>query len=370
MASVGDRPAVAIAHDYLTQRGGAERVVLAIHRAFPEATIHTTLYDPDATYPEFRDAHIEVTPLNRIGALRRDHRLALPLLAAAVGRTHIDADVVVASSSGWAHGFHTSGRMLVYCHSPARWLYLTDQYVGRSPWRSPRGVAALAVRTPLVRWDRRAAARADHYWANSTVVRDRIRTVYDIDAQLLYPPYGIDLQGPSEPPAEAPDGEFHLLVARLMPYKNVDQVLAAYAGRTEQLLIVGDGPQRDALRELAPANVTFAPYLDDVHLRWCYQHSTALIAASYEDFGLTILEAAAHGTPAVALRAGGFLDSVREGVTGVFFDEPTAPAIVGALDRLTDNGFDADVIRAHAATFGEDRFAQRLRDDVRRLSSP
>ncbi|MBO1765221.1 MULTISPECIES: glycosyltransferase [unclassified Allobranchiibius] len=357
-------PTVAIAHDYLTQRGGAERVVLAMHRAFPEAPIYTTLYAPDRTFPEFRDANIVMTGLNRMAPLRREHRFALPLLAATVGRTHIPADVVIASTSGWAHGFRTDGRMLVYCHSPARWLYLTDQYVGRASWRSPRGLAALAVRTPLIRWDRAAAARADHYWANSRVVQTRIHDVYGIDAELLHPPYGIDVTGPMARPPQVPPEPFHLLVARLLPYKNVDQVLAAYVGRSERLLVVGDGPMRDQLRRAAPPNVAFAPQLDDAHLRWCYAHASALLAASYEDFGLTILEAAAFGTPAVALRAGGFLDSVREDVTGVFFDEPTSMAISRALDRLSEQEFDPEVIAGHAATFGEARFAERLRQSV------
>lgn len=284
-----ERPVVAIAHDYLTQRGGAERVVLAMHRAFPEATIYTSLYAPDTTFPEFRDVRIVTSELNRVAPLRRDHRKALPFLALAASGMRIEADVVIASSSGWAHGFRTSGKLLVYCHSPARWLYLTDQYLGDAAKLSPRRLAALALRQPLVRWDRRAAARADYYFANSRVVQERVREVYAIEAELLHPPYGLDDTGPAQRPPQAPDGRFHLLVARLLPYKNVDQVLAAYTGRPERLLVVGDGPQRGPLVEAAPPNVSFAPRLDDAHLRWCYQHTDALVAASFEDFGLTIL---------------------------------------------------------------------------------
>ena len=102
-------PRIAIAHDYLTQRGGAERVVLSLSRAFPEATIHTLFYEPEQTYPEFRELDIRVSPLNRIGPFRRDPRLAFPLLAPVASRLKIDADVVIASSSGWAHAFPTSG---------------------------------------------------------------------------------------------------------------------------------------------------------------------------------------------------------------------------------------------------------------------
>ena len=127
---VNKRPRIAIAHDYLTQRGGAERVVLSMARAFPESPIYTTLYEPELTYPEFTDLDIRVSRLNAIGVLRRNHRLALPVLSLASSMINIDADIVVVSSSGWAHGFSTRGRKLVYCHSPARWLYQRETYLG------------------------------------------------------------------------------------------------------------------------------------------------------------------------------------------------------------------------------------------------
>src|SRR6478735_5976036 len=187
-----DRPRVAIAHDYLTQRGGAERVVLALHRAFPEATIHTTLYDPDGTYPEFADARVVVSPLNHIGALRREHRAALPLLPYAVSRLRVDADVVVASSSGWAHGVPTTGRKIVYCHAPARWLYQADAYLGDAAGRSTKARALDVLSGWLSRWDRRAAASADVYLAKSTVVRERIAAAYGIDATGVAPPPRVD----------------------------------------------------------------------------------------------------------------------------------------------------------------------------------
>ena len=123
------RPTVAIAHDYLTQRGGAERVVLTLRKAFLDASIHTTLYDPDSTYPEFAEAEVITSPLNRVPALRADHRRALPLLAPAASRMRVEADVTIVSSSGWAHGFDIPGRSIVYCYSPARWLYDTERYL-------------------------------------------------------------------------------------------------------------------------------------------------------------------------------------------------------------------------------------------------
>lgn len=358
-------PVVAIAHDYLTQRGGAERVVLAMLRAFPKATIYTTLYDPDGTFPEFRDANIVVSPLNRIGALRRHHRRAFPFLAMASSRMHIPADVVLASSSGWAHGFHSTGRTIVYCHTPARWLYLTEQYLGDATRYSLRRAVLRALAPALTRWDRRAAARADRYIANATGVSERIRRVYGRKAPVLLPPQSVDTQGASEAMPELErflgGGENFLLVSRLLPYKNVAQVVAAFRetpGR--RLVIVGDGPMRDALTRDLPRNVRLVSGVSDAQLRWLYARSTALIAPSHEDLGLTVLEAAAWGKPALALRAGGYLDTVIEGVTGCFFPAPTTEAIRHAINGFRSDAWDSEIIRAHAATFSEDRFAAAL----------
>ena len=158
------RPRVAIAHDYLTQRGGAERVVLPCTAPSRRRRSTRLLYDPDSDVPGVPRRPVVTSPINRVGALRRDHRAALPLLPYAVSQLRIDADVVVASSSGWAHGVPTPGRKIVYCHAPARWLYQSDRYLGapaRSQGRRPRHAGWLR------RWDRRAAASADPYLANS-----------------------------------------------------------------------------------------------------------------------------------------------------------------------------------------------------------
>ncbi len=367
------RPPVAIAHDYLTQRGGAERVVLAMHRTFPEATIHTTLYDPDGTYPEFRDARIVTSPLNRVGRLRHSHRAALPFLAPASSRLHVDADVVVASSSGWAHGFDMTGSSLVYCHAPARWLYQPAEYLGGAPSTSPKRLALTALRPFLLRWDRRAAARADRYLCNSRVVRDRIAEAYGITAEVVPAPVGIDTSGAAEPiPAltDWADDGYLLVVSRLLPYKNVDRVLEAVRGLDERLVVVGAGPEREALSDVLPANARIVSDLTDGEMRWAYAHATALVAPSLEDYGLTPIEAGAWGRPTLALRAGGYLDTVAEGVSGMFFDVPTPEAIRAAVVANRDRSWDAAAIRAHLEQFTEARFAERLRAEVTGLLHP
>ncbi len=364
------RPRVAIAHDYLTQRGGAERVVLALHRAFPDAPIHTTLYNPAGTYPEFRDAHVVVSPLDRVAPLRCRHRAALPLLPYAVSRLPVDADVVIASSSGWAHGVPTTGRKLVYCHAPARWLYQAEAYLGGPLHRSLEGNGLRLLSGWLRRWDRRAAASADRYLANSTVVGERITAAYGIEADVVPPPYGVDAEQRQAPVAALADWArqgYLLVVSRLLPYKNVDVAIDAVRGRRERLVVVGSGPLAGQLRATAPDNVRVLSDLTDAELRWTYAHARTLVAPSLEDFGLTPLEAAAFGVPTLALRGGGYLDTIDEGVNGSFFEEPTPGAVLAAIVADRGRHWDDEAIRAHAARFSEARFHERIHAEVDRL---
>lgn len=365
-------PRIAIAHDYLTQRGGAERVVLSLARAFPDAEIHTLFYAPKQTYPEFRNMRIRTSGLNHIEVLRKDPRIALPLLAAASRSMRIDADVVVASSSGWAHAFPTTGRKVVYCHSPARWLYLPDDYLGQAGALDPKRLAVAALGPSLRRWDRRAALDAHRYLANSTVVRERIRRVYGIDAPTLFPPFSPDIAVGTRDsiPAlagwagkDGSAGGHHLVVSRLQPYKHVDRVLEAYRTLPEhRLLVIGRGPEKARLEAMAPANVRLVEGLSDAQMRWAYGNAQLLVAASHEDFGLTPLEAGAHGVPTLALRAGGYLDTVVDGETGAFFDAPEPAPIAAAVRAAATHPWDAARVREHVAAFAEDVFIERIRE--------
>jgi glycosyltransferase involved in cell wall biosynthesis len=365
------RPTIAIAHDYLTQRGGAERVVLAMHRAFPDATIYTTLYAPDRTFPEFRNARIVTSALNDVRPLRRHHRSALPLLPLAARSMRITEDVVLASSSGWAHGFSASGRRLVYCHAPARWLYQTEAYLGGPQSRSLRGWVLMTLAPWLKRWDRRHAMSADSHLANSRVVRDRMRDTYGVEAQVVHAPHSMDASAWQEPVRKladwAEDG-YYLVVSRLLPYKNVDAAIEALRGLHERLVVVGAGPLRRVLERRLPPNVRLLSGLSDAQLRWVYAHSQALIAPSLEDYGLTPLEAAAYGRPTLALGAGGYLDTVVSGRTGLFFPAPTVEAIRAAVVENRGRRWSAATIRRHAEQFSEPVFHERLREAVAELS--
>jgi glycosyltransferase involved in cell wall biosynthesis len=351
--------AVALVHDYLTQPGGAERVVLSLGRAFPRAPLYTSLYEAETTFPQFSELDVRTMPLDRIGLLRRRHRLALPTLAPAFSRLNVPADVAVCSSSGWAHGAHVEGRKVVYCHAPARWLYQGDRYLRRAGLAGR--LALQGLRRPLERWDRRAAASADRYLANSTATARQIERVYGIEAEVVHPPVSLDTRGGTSE-VEGVEPGYVLSVARLLPYKNVDRVAAAFRLLPdERLVVVGTGPELENVRAAAGSNVVLLGAVQDAELRWLYEHASALVSASYEDFGLTPLEVAAFGKPTAALRFGGFLDTVLEGETGVFFDTPSPRAIAEAISDVLRRTWDDALIRSHAASFSEERFGERMR---------
>lgn len=353
---------VAIAHDYLTQRGGAERVLLSMLGAFPDAPVHTSLYRQEGTFPGFASADVRTLPIDRFSLLRRHHRLAFPFLASSFSSQTVDADVVLCSSSGWAHGIRTTGRKVVYCYSPARWLY-GDTYLGGGR-KLLAGPALAAARAGLVRWDRRNAAGANCYLTSSTVVRDRIRETYGIEAEVLPPPHSLDASLPQRAVPTVEPG-FFLIVARLLAYKNVGAVVDAFAALAgERLVVVGTGPETARLRRLGGPNVAFVGQAHDDELRWLYANCTAVISAGYEDYGLTPIEAASFGRPAVVLAAGGFLDTVVEGETGVFFEEPCAAAVAGAVREVLATSWSEAAVKAHAGHFGEAAFWRRLRQVV------
>lgn len=361
-------PALAIVHDYLTQPGGAERVVLTLASAWPEASIHTSLYDPEGTFPEFSRVAVVTSPLNRIGPLRHRHRLALPLLAPAFSRMVVESDVALCSSSGWAHGVQAHGRKVVYCHTPARWLYQADRYLEE---RSGATAGALALLAPgLRRWDQQAARSADRYLVNSRVVADRVATIYGIDAEVVPPPVDIDVGATQDPDPSIEPG-FLLCVARLLPYKNTEAVVEALNRLpAERLVLAGSGPLVEQLRQRAPANVTVTGRVSDARLRWLYRNCSGLLAASYEDFGLTPIEAARFGQPTVALHWGGFLDTIVEGETGVYFAEPTPDLIAEGVRKLRSQRWSAGTLVAHAERYSAPRFIERIGaivDEERRL---
>lgn len=351
-------PSVALAADYLTQRGGAERVVLAMSAAFPEAGILAAAYDPESTYPEFADRRITTLWPDRIGAFRSDPRRAFPVLAPTWSRALVDADVTVVSSSGWAHGVRTTGRKIVYCHNPARWLYQRDDYFqGFDGVMRALRPASAPVAPLLRRWDRKGARDADLYLVNSTSVRRRVREVYGIEAEVLHPPVMLRPDDAQEPIPGIEPG-FLLTVSRARGYKNAALLAEAVSSLPDtRLVVVGEPPEG-----VDPRRVQAVSGISDAQLTWLYANAEALLAASHEDFGLTPVEANTFGTPVVALRFGGYLDSVAEGVNGVFFDTESASSVRAGIVELRRLGLDRDRVADHARRFALGPFVARLRE--------
>lgn len=373
---VSSSQSVALAHDYLTQRGGAERVAAIMAEAFPGAPLHTTLYEPDATFDDFRTLTIKTSVLNLVPTFRHDHRIALPFYAPVVSGLTVDADVLLASSSGWAHGIGCTGRKVVYCHAPARWLYQTDRYLGVDAGgmgararRAAISSALMALAPHLRAWDRRQALSADRYLVNSSVIRRMVQDVYGIDAEVVPPPPALSVRGAHEPIA-AIEEPFVLCVARLLPYKNVDSVISASKGIDGlSLAVVGRGPDQGRLQDLigADPSIHLLGGVSEESLRWLYTASVGLVAASYEDFGLTPLEAASFGKPTAALHAGGYLDTIDPHVNGLFFESPDVDSVSSGITDLIERSWNADAIRAHADRFSKQRFCARLQDVVAEL---
>ena len=315
---------VAIVHDYLNQRGGAERVVLELAALWPTAPIFTSLYRPQSTFPQFRQHDIRTSPLDRL-PVDEGFRNLFPLYPAAFRSFGtLQQQVVISSSSGWAHSVRTRDDTLhaVYCHTPARWLYATE-HLGVSARRQ----ALQLVSRPMRRWDRAAARRANLYIANSTQTRERIRRQYGVDATVVYPPVDVDRFRPTE------RGERLLVVSRLLPYKRVDLVVAAATRAGIGLDVVGTGPALDDLRSQAGPTVTFHGRLADEDVTVLMESCRAFCLPGTEDFGITPVEANAAGKPVVAFAGGGALETVVEGSTGSFFASPDPQQLLEAIHR-------------------------------------
>ncbi|HEY7033731.1 MAG TPA: glycosyltransferase, partial [Thermomicrobiales bacterium] len=245
---------VALVHDYLTQYGGAERVLEALHELFPEAPVFTSISDLSSLPPSFGSWQIRTSPLQHLPLAPRVHRVLLPLYPSAF-RSFEQAlrefDLVIADSSAWAHGVvvRNDATLVCYCHSPARFLYRDQGYLG--PARLPP--IAKQLTPPLFAWlrrtDRRNAARVDRYLANSRNVQRRIKAIYGRESTVVYPPIDLDRYAPTGDP---PDPEpWFLVISRLVPHKRVDLAVDACARLRLPLKIIGDGRSLDELRRQA-----------------------------------------------------------------------------------------------------------------------
>jgi glycosyltransferase involved in cell wall biosynthesis len=357
---------VAIVHDKLVQLGGAERVALRMRSVWPEADFYTSAFDPQlaevAGFGEVRSTFLQRLPLSATGT-----RWMLPLYDRAFRNLDLSGyDLVVSSAAMFAKSVRTGDTPhLCYCHTPIVYLWhLRDTHMRELPYPLPVRAAASATVPWLRRLDRRAAAGVDAFIANSTAVAERIRRYYGRESEVVHPP--VDAAPFA---ADRPREDYLLVVARLFPYKRVDVAIEAANRTGTHLKVVGEGSDRARLEGLAGDNVEFVGWADDDEKARLYGSARALLVPQEEDFGMVMVEALASGTPVVALRAGGALDIIEDGVTGLLFDRQTPQDLVSAIGRLEGADFNRADLRARALQFSTERFDTSIRAVGERLLS-
>jgi glycosyltransferase involved in cell wall biosynthesis len=342
---------VAIVHDYLNQPGGAERVVLAMAAIWPNAPIYTSLYRADSTFPGFGAAEVRTSAMQWL-PVDRGFRNLFPFYPAAFRSFgSLEEDIVISSSSGWAHSVRTAPHTFhaVYCYTPARWLY-SGEYLGADRRKLALRPFAGAMRT----WDRHVAHRAQLYIAISQEVRGRIRRHYGVDAPVVYPPVDVDRFRPRK------RGDRLLVVSRLLPYKRVDAIVETATRAGLGLDVVGTGPALEDLRRRAGPTVTFHGQLPDDVVTEMIERARAVCVLGKEDFGITAVEANAAGKPVVALGAGGALETLVDGETGAFFSSYDPEDILAAIRRCDKIEAAPEALAAAAKRFSQRAFEASL----------
>lgn len=356
---------LALAHDYLLVMRGAERTFAEIAACWPRAPIYTLLYDAEAVADGFAGREVHTSRLQRLGAAQRTFRYLLPLFPKAVERLEVGGyDVVVSSSSAFAHGIRPGAGALhvCYCHSPFRYAWFERE---RALAEAPRPARPLLRRTlrRIRAWDLEAARRVTRYVANSRITQERILELYGVESEIVHPPVAVERFAPGEPE------DYLLFVGQIVPHKRVEVALEAARLAGRPIKIVGDGPDRERLEGLyAGPGAEFLGSVPDSRLVDLYARCIALVVPNIEEFGIAAVEAQAAGRPVVAVDRGGVRETVVDGETGVLVDAEDAGALAEAIRDTDLAGFDPATIRANAERFSAASFRRTFAALVDRYS--
>jgi glycosyltransferase involved in cell wall biosynthesis len=359
-------PRVAIVHDWLTNQGGAERVVMALHKAYPDAPIYTSVYEPK-NLPEFDSLDVRTSFLQNWPLSRSKHQL-YPLLRTIAFESFdfSDYDVVISSCSAEAKGIITRPETLHICYlyTPTRYYWSNYQEYLEDPGFGVLSPLVRLVMPPLVasmrRWDLAASARPDLYVTQSHYIAKRIAKYYHRDdTPVIPPPTNLDRFSPTSGSKAG-----FLVVSRLVPYKRVDLAIEACNQLGLPLTVIGGGTELTRLQALAGPTVRVLGHQSDAKIAEAYTKAAAFIFTAEEDYGITPLEAMASGMPVLALGKGGATETVVEGVTGSFFAEQTIGSLVAALKTFDPLAYDPKKIRAHAETYDEAKFIKKMKNFV------
>jgi glycosyltransferase involved in cell wall biosynthesis len=353
---------VALVHDFLLDVRGAERVFLALCDLFPQADLFTAVYDERGTEGRFAARRPTTSFLQRARPDARTFRALLPLYPYAMEALDLRGyDLVISSSSAWAHGVIADADAVhvCYCHNPFRYAWNARE-------------ATLAKYDPLRRavlgfvfqrwrqWDWIAAQRVDQYAANSETTRKRVKRYFGREATVLYPPVDTERFTPG------PVGEDYVVLSELMPHKRIDLAIAAFNELRLPLTVIGNGPDARRLRRMAGPTIRFTGRVSDTEAATLLGSAQALVVTATEEFGIAAVEAQAAGRPVIALREGGVRETVVEGETGAFFEQPEPAALVAAVRAFDPAAFDPAACIANAQRFDTGHFRHGLRALVAR----
>jgi len=359
---------IALVHELLTMRGGAERVFKVLADMFPDAPIYTLLYDEKKLGDWFPKDRVRPSEVQK-RAVRFNHHLYLAKFPGAVEAWDFsDFDLVISSSSAFVHGIITNGnpKHLSYINSPARYLWdRTHDVLDKAGGGllGPLKRAYLERKFHRLRiWDAEAADRADKLLAASKTVQRRIELYWRRESEVVYPP--IDDFWLTNRNLQSATRSYYLVVSTLARYKRIELAIAAANSLKIPLKIAGTGPDYKRLKNLAGPTVQFLGFVPETDLRPLYQNALATIFPGDEDFGLVPLESLACGTPVIAFRGGGALETLAEGITGEFFDEPTPESLQAAIEKSKHKKYEAESCRTHAAKFSRAEYEAGIRKTI------
>lgn len=363
---------IALVHDYLREAGGAERVLRVLSDMYPSAPIYTAFFRQGTAKRMFSDRKIVESvwaPVLKLGRTHSYLRFVLPWIWKSIDLRAYD--LVITSCSGYiARGFRVGdkARVVAYCHTPPKWLYgyETPTGAGGTWW----GRAFMWVVGPFVRYfDYRSADRVNHWIANSQEVARRISKFYRKEATVIYPPVEINPKSEILNPKQIQNSKFssnkqdyYLVVSRLVGAKGIEAAIAGARRARVKLKVVGELVNSDQVRLDQTKDVEYLGRVDDVSLARLYAGAKGFIAlARDEDFGMTVVEAMANGTPVLALRSGGYTETVVEGKTGVFVEHVDVKSVAEGIKKMRKTRWDQAVIKTSASRFGRERFEQEIR---------
>ena len=359
----------AIVYDRVNKFGGAERVLLALNELFPDAPLYTAVYSPQKAswakvFPKVIPSWLQKIPL---ASDRHEHfPYLMPLVFESFDFSEFD--LVISVTSEAAKGIITKPKTKHICYllTPTRYLWSHyDFYFNKPPSSFKAYPFMKTLSKPIVNylrsWDKVAAYRPDEVIAISTAVKKRIKRYYNRDSKVIFPPVEtekfISLK-------KVKEKDYYLFVSRLVPYKRPDLAIEAFNELGLSLIVIGDGSEEQKLKAKAKPNIKFINYLTDEKLAGYYQRTRGLIFPQEEDFGIVALEAQAAGTPVIAFKAGGALDTIIEGKTGIFFEKQNKQSLIRAVKKMEKTRFRREDLVNNAQKYSKEVFKKEFRKFV------